>query len=337
MQNTSKARPNNTIRRSLLAMLISMVGLGMTPDVSLAQNNYPNRPIRLIAPFVPGGVADTSARLIADALSKRLSQQVIVENKPGASGNIGSAFVANAEPDGYTMLLGFDGTLVINPHVFANMPFDSVKDFAPIGKIGDAATILVANPKVPVKTLADVINMSKSSPNGLEFGTSGVGGTPHIAGERLNMVTGAKLVHVPYKGGGQALIDVQGGTIPLVYTAVASAYQLIQNGSVIPIAVSTAERVPSLPNVPTFVESGVPGFVVSSWVGLLFPAKTARPIVEFMNKELNAALADATVKAKLEKLGIIPVIGTPEQFGKVIKDELAQNGEVVKAANIKLE
>jgi tripartite-type tricarboxylate transporter receptor subunit TctC len=322
--------------RSLIVALSSVACLGAA-SLGHAQTSYPNRAIRLIVPFVPGGVADTGGRLIADALSKRTNQQIIVENKPGASGNIGTTLVANAEPDGYTILLGFDGTLVINPHVFAKMTFDSVKDFAPIGKIGDAATILVANPKVPVKTLMDVINLSKTSPNGLEFGTSGIGGTPHLAGERLNQITGSKLVHVPYKGGGQALIDVQGGTIPLVYTAVAGAYQHIQNGTIIAIAVSSAERVPSLPNVPTFVESGVPGFVVDSWIGLLAPAKTPRPIVDYLNKELNAALADPEVKAKLEKLGIIPVIGSPEQFGKVIKDELQQNGAIVKAANIKLE
>jgi tripartite-type tricarboxylate transporter receptor subunit TctC len=322
--------------RSLIVALSSVACLGAA-SLGHAQTSYPNRAIRLIVPFVPGGVADTGGRLIADALSKRTNQQIIVENKPGASGNIGTTLVANAEPDGYTILLGFDGTLVINPHVFAKMTFDSVKDFAPIGKIGDAATILVANPKVPVKTLMDVINLSKTSPNGLEFGTSGIGGTPHLAGERLNQITGSKLVHVPYKGGGQALIDVQGGTIPLVYTAVAGAYLHIQNGTIIAIAVSSAERVPSLPNVPTFVESGVPGFVVDSWIGLLAPAKTPRPIVDYLNKELNAALADPEVKAKLEKLGIIPVIGSPEQFGKVIKDELQQNGAIVKAANIKLE
>jgi tripartite-type tricarboxylate transporter receptor subunit TctC len=322
--------------RNLIIALSSVACLGAA-SLGHAQTSYPNRAIRLIVPFVPGGVADTGGRLIADALSKRTNQQIIVENKPGASGNIGTTLVANAEPDGYTILLGFDGTLVINPHVFAKMTFDSVKDFAPIGKIGDAATILVANPKVPVKTLMDVINLSKTSPNGLEFGTSGIGGTPHLAGERLNQITGSKLVHVPYKGGGQALIDVQGGTIPLVYTAVAGAYQHIQNGTIIAIAVSSAERVPSLPNVPTFVESGVPGFVVDSWIGLLAPAKTPQPIVNYLNKELNAALSDPEVKAKLEKLGIIPVIGSPEQFGKVIKDELQQNGAIVKAANIKLE
>ena len=324
-------------RSILLPALLGLVSTAALVGLVHAQDTYPNRAIRLIVPFVPGGVTDTSGRLIADALSRRIRQQVIVENKPGASGNIGTVMVKNADPDGYTMLLGFDGTLIINPHVFPNMPFDTIKDFAPIGEIGDAATILVANPKLPVKTLMDVINLSKTTPNGLAFGTSGVGGDPHIAGERLNIVTGSKLVHVPYKGGGQALIDVEGGVIPLVYTAVAGAYQHIQSGSIKPIAVSTAKRVPSLPDVPTFIESGVPDFVVSSWVGLLMPANTPPSIINYMNKALNEVLVDKEVAAKLEKLGIIPTVTTPAEFAKAIKDGLAQNGEIVKAANIKLE
>ncbi|MEI8077950.1 MAG: tripartite tricarboxylate transporter substrate-binding protein, partial [Betaproteobacteria bacterium] len=192
---------------------------------SLAQSNYPNRPIRLVIPFTPGGVTDTSGRFIAEQLSLKLGQQVIADNRPGASGNIGTQMVATAEPDGYTLLLGFDGTLTINPSLFDKVPFDSVKDFAPIGKIGDAILILVANNDFPGKTLADVIAISKKDPNGLSYGTSGAGGTPHIAGELLKQKTGANLLHIPYKGGGQALTDLLGGNIPLVYTAVAGANQ----------------------------------------------------------------------------------------------------------------
>ncbi len=302
-----------------------------------AQDAYPSKAIRLIVPFAPGGVTDTSGRLIADQLTKRLGQQVFVENKTGASGNIGTALVANAEPDGYTLVLGFDGTLVINPHVFNPIPFDSVNGLAPIGKIGDAALILVANPSVQAKTLQEVIALSKTQAGGLGFGTSGIGGTPHIAGELLNQQTGSMLMHVPYKGGGQALIDVQGGTIPLVYTAVAGAYQLVQTGRVTAIAVSSAKRVPSLPDVPTFVESGVPGFVVNSWVGLLAPAKTSKTVIDRLNQALNAVLSDPEIVARLGKLGIAATPGTPAQFGDEIKSDLARYGQVVTAARIKLD
>ena len=233
-----------------------------------AQAAYPNKPIRLIVPFTPGGVTDTSGRLIADQLSRRIGQQVIVENKPGASGNIGSALVASSEPDGYTLVLGFDGTMVINPHIFESVPFDTLKDFAPVGKIGETILVLVAYPKFEAQTLQEIIALSKQPGKTVNFGSSGVGSPQHVGIELLNQRTGSKLVHIPYKGGGQAMIDVQGGNIPLVYTAVAGAYPHIKTGRLNAVAVSSKERAPSLPDVPTFIESGVPDFVVSGWVGI---------------------------------------------------------------------
>ena len=226
--------PSNTknSRRHLLMWTASLC-LGATAGLHTtahAQDAWPSKPLRLIVPFTPGGVTDTSGRLIAESLGKRLGQQVVVDNKPGASGNIGTALAKGSAPDGYTLVLGFDGTMVINPHVFSKLPFDPVKDFAPIGKIGDATLILVANPNVPAKSLLDVVNLSKSTAGGLSFGTSGTGGTPHIAGELLKMRTGANLTHTPYKGGGQAMTDVMGGSIPLVYTAVAGAQGHVKSG-----------------------------------------------------------------------------------------------------------
>ena len=304
---------------------------------SFAQSPYPNKPIRLVVPFTPGGVTDTSGRLIAEQLTKRLGQQVIVDNKPGASGNIGTQQVAAAAPDGYTLVLGFDGTMVINPHVFDKVPFDTLKDFAPVGKIGDAVLIVVAHPSVAAKTLAEVIALSKTQVGGLSYGTSGTGGTPHIAGEQLKLRTGANLVHVPYKGGGQALIDVMGGSIPLVYTAVAGAQGHVKSGKLKAIAVSSAQRSKSLPDVPTFIESGVPDFEVSSWVGLLAPAKTPKAIVDKLNTELNAVLNDPDVREKLNVMGITATPGTADKFGDEMKRDLARYGPVVKAAGIKAE
>jgi tripartite-type tricarboxylate transporter receptor subunit TctC len=302
-----------------------------------AQEAWPSKPIRLVVPFTPGGVTDTSGRLIAEVLGKRLGQQIVVDNKPGASGNIGTALAKAAPADGYTLVLGFDGTLVINPHVFAKLPFDTVKDFVPVGKIGDATLILVAHPELPVKTVADVIALSKTRPGGLSFGTSGTGGTPHIAGELLKMRTGANLTHVPYKGGGQAMTDVLGGTIPLVYTAVAGAHGHVKSGKLKAIAVSSAQRTTALPEVPTFAESGVADFVVNSWVGLLAPANTPAPIVARLNTELNAALNDPAVRDKLRVLGIEPSPGSAAQFGEEIRRDLGRYGPVVKAAGITVE
>ena len=298
---------------------------------------WPAKPIRLIVPFTPGGVTDTSGRLIAEQLSRRLGQQVVVDNKPGASGNIGTQMVAAAEPDGYTLLLGFDGTLVINPHVFPKVGFDTVKDFAPIGKIGDAVLILVAHPGVAAKSLKEVIALSRSQAGGLSYGTSGTGGTPHIAGELLKQRTGANLTHIPYKGGGQALTDVLGGNIPLVYTAIAGAIPHVKSGKLHAVAVSSARRAASLPDVPTFIENGVTDFEANSWVALLAPARTPKAIVDKLNAELNAVLNDPETREKLNGMGITATPGAADKLGDEMKRDLARYGAVVKAANIKAE
>jgi tripartite-type tricarboxylate transporter receptor subunit TctC len=298
---------------------------------------FPERPIRLIVPFAPGGVTDTSGRVVAEALSKRLGQPIVVENKAGASGNIGTQQAATAGPDGYTLVLGFDGTLVINPHVFANFPIDVQKDLAPIGKIGDAALIIVAHPSFPAKTLPALIEHAKKDPKGVSYGTSGVGGTPHIAGELLKQRTGANFTHIPYKGGGPAMTDALGGNIPMVFTAVAGAMQHVKAGRLVPIAVPSRKRVSSLPDVPTFIEAGLADFEASSWVAILAPANTPRPVVDKLNKELNAVLTDPAIVARLEQLGIAATPGTPEQLADQIRDDLEKYGKVVKAAGIKAE
>ncbi len=318
------------LQATLMGVALSFVGSAMA-------QNYPSKPIRLVVPFTPGGVTDTSGRLIAEQLSKRLGQQVIVDNKPGASGNIGTQQVATAEADGYTLLLGFDGTMVINPHVFPKTGFDTLKDFAPIGKIGDAVLILVAHPNFAAKSLKDMIALSKTQAGGLSYGTSGTGGTPHIAGELLKQKTGANLVHVPYKGGGQALTDVLGGNIPLVYTAIAGAIPHVKSGKLLPLAVSSSKRASSLPEVPTFIENGVTDFEANSWVGLLAPAKTPRAILTRLNTELNAVLSDPEVKERLNGMGITASPGSAESFGAEMSRDLAKYGTVVKAAGIKAE
>jgi hypothetical protein len=316
-------------------LIACLVFLNILPTIARAQANYPNKPVRLIVPFTPGGVTDARARFVAEQMSKRLGQQMIVENKPGASGNIGTNQVATSEPDGYTLLLGFDGTMVINPHVFATIPFDPVKDFAPVGKIGDAILILVAHPDLAANNVKELIALSKKETNGLNYGTSGLGSTPHIAGETLNIVAGSKLVHVPYKGGGQAMIDLQGGSIPLVFTAVAGALPHIQNGRIKGIGVTSAARAPSLPNVQTFIEAGLPNFILNSWVGILAPAKTPTAIIQKLNTTLNEVLSDPDVIKRLDVMGVTAAPGTPAAYGEQIKTDLARYADVVKAAQIK--
>ncbi len=322
------------MQRRQMMLAIAAMAAAMGTAVPAHAQSYPARPIRLIVPFAPGGVADTSARVVADRLGQRLGQSVVVENKPGASGNIGTQQVALSEPDGYTLLLGFDGTMVINPHVYAKVPFDTLKDFAPISKIGDAALILVANPGVPARNLKDLVAYSKTLPDGLSYGSAGTGSTPHLAGELLKARTGIKMTHVPYKGGGQAMGDLVGGNLPVLYTAVAGAHQFVKNGKATAIAVSSATRVPSLPDVPTMIESGIANIEVNSWVGLFAPAKTPAPIVDKLQKTLNAVVSEPETRDRLLTLGIVPSGNTPAEFRKQVDADLRMYGDIVKQANI---
>lgn len=324
-------------RRGLLALASAVAAGGFACPAAFAQAGYPNKPIRLVIPFSPGGVTDVAGRTIADFMSKRLGQQVVPDNRAGASGNIGSQQVATAEPDGYTLLVVLDGTFVINPHVYDKVGFDPVRDFAPVGKIGDSTIILVANPNVKARSLADVIALSKSQPGGLPFGTSGNGSITHIAGELLKQRTGANLTHVPYKGGGPAVADVLAGHIPLAFASAASIHGHLKSGKLVPIGVPSGKRSPQYPEIATFAEGGVPRFDLNSWVGIVAPAKTPKPILDRLNTELNAALNDPAVREKLAGSGIGAAPGTAESFGNVIRNELAAYGSVVKAAGIKLE
>ena len=317
-------------------LLHACVALILVLSASLvAAQDWPAKPLRIIVPFAPGGVADNSARVVAEPLGMRLGQPVVVENRPGASGNIGTQAVAEAPADGHTLLLGFDGTMVINPHVFARVPFDTLVDFAPVTKLGDATLLLVAHPSLPAKNLQQMIELARTRP--LAYGTSGTGGTPHLAGELLKLRTGAQLEHVPYKGGGQAIVDVVGGQIPLVFTAIATAQQYVRTGRLLALGVPGAKRSAALPDVPTFEESGLAGFDVTSWVGIFAPAKTPAPIVARLYKELAVVLRTPFVKERYGVLGIEPVGNTPREFFEQVREDLARWEKVVKATNIRVE
>jgi tripartite-type tricarboxylate transporter receptor subunit TctC len=327
----------NALRNTLARLLAAALPLALAMGPAAAQQDYPTKPIRLIVPFTPGGVTDTGARVVADKLGARLGQSVVVDNRPGASGNIGTQMVATAAPDGYTLLLGFDGTLVINPHVYAKVPFDTLKDFVPVSKIGDAVLIIVVHPSVPAKTLSELVAYSKTNPGGVSYGSAGTGSTPHLAGELLKARTGANFVHVPYKGGGQSMTDLVGGSLPMLYTAVAGAYPFVQKGQIRPIAVSSAQRLASLPEVPTVAESGVPGFESSSWIGILAPAKTPQPIVDRLQRELHAVVQSPEVRERLASLGISALGNTPAEFGQQIRADLAKYDQIVKAAKVRVD
>lgn len=299
-------------------------------------DTYPTKPIRLVVPFAPGGVTDTSGRIVAEGLSKRLNQQVIIENKPGASGNIGAQLVSTAAPDGYTLLLALDGTLVINPHAYEKVGFDALKDFAPVAKLGDSIIILVANPAQPFKTLKEMVAASKNIATGLSFGTSGNGSITHVAGELLKEKSGANLVHIAYKGGGPAAADVTAGHTPLAFSSASSVSQYIQSGKLVALGVPSAKRSTAFPDIPTFAESGITGVELNSWVGILAPAGTPATIINKLNAAINAVLAEPAVKERLLVSGIIAAQGSPKDFNQEIQNDFALYGKVIKQAGIKV-
>ena len=311
----------------------------MLAALSAAAQEYPAKAIRVIVPVPPGGIVDNATRAIADRLGARLGHQVVLDNRPGANGVLGAQVVAQAAPDGYVILAVVDGTMVVslNKEIYPGKSPETLRDFAPVTKLGDAALLLVSHPSVPARNLVEFIKVARAKPDAFSFGTSGLGSTPHLTGELLNQRAGLRLLHVPYKGGGQALIDAMGGQIPLVFTTVASAQQYVKTGKLVGLGVSSARRSPALPDTPTFIQSGLQGFDVSAWVGVFAPAKTPQAIVDKLRQEIAAVLGDAAVRANYDTLGMEPVGNTPDQFAQQVRVDLDRWARVVKEAKIKLE
>ena len=296
--------------------------------------DYPTKPIRLVVGFAPGGGTDTTARAIGSKLADLLGQQIIIDNRAGAAGNIATEIVAKAVPDGYTILMGTIAALAINPSLYTTkLPFDSIKDFAPIIQAVDSTNILSLHPSVPASSVKELIALAKAK--SLNYGSSGVGGTGHLAGELFNTMAGVKMVHIPYKGGGPAMIELVGGQVQLVFATAASAVPQIKGGKIKGVAVTTAKRSALMPDLPTISEAGLPGFDANNWYGLLAPAKTPRPIVMRLNTEITKVLALPDVKDFLFNQGLDPAPGTPEQFGAYIKSEMTKWAKVVKDSGAK--
>ena len=298
---------------------------------------YPQRPIRFLIPQSPGGASDTVGRIIAQKLGENLGQQLVVDNRPGATGNIGAEMVARAMPDGYTMLLTAPN-LVTSPSLYARVPFDPIKDFAPVSQLTQSPNVWIVHPSFAAKTMNDLIEIAKSKPGQIDFSSSGPASTQHLAGELLNVMTGIKLVHVPYKGGGPALIDLIGGRVPVMSSTLPSAVPHIKAGRVRALAVTSARRSPAMPELPTVAESaGLPGYEATTWQGLVFPAATPTAIVARMSAETAKVLALNDVRDRLRDLGYEPVASSPQQFTAYISAELEKWTKVIKSAGFKLE
>jgi tripartite-type tricarboxylate transporter receptor subunit TctC len=298
---------------------------------------YPTRQITLIVPFPPGGSTTVMARNVADKMSAALGQQIVVDNRGGAGGTLGTRFVAKAAPDGYTILLSYTATLAIAPAMNANAGYDPDKDFAPIGMIGFAPSVLVVHPSVPVHSMAELISTAKAATSPMQYGSPGVGTVNHLAAEYLATATGIKLQHVPYKGNGPAISDLLGGHIPMMFLPVPVALGNVKAGTLRALAITSARRSSLLPDLPTIAESGVPGYEVALRYGLAAPAGTPPAIIARLNKELNAALAAEDVKTRLATEGAEALPGTPEIYAADIAAEEKKWGGLVKKLGLKVE
>jgi len=300
---------------------------------AVAADNYPNKPIRMLVGFAPGGGTDTTARPIAQKMSELMGQQVIVDNRPGAAGNIATEITARAPGDGYTILMATIASLAINPSLYGNLPFDPEKDLAPVIQAVDSTNILSLHPSVPANSVKDLIALAKQKP--LNFGSSGVGGTGHLAGELFNVMAGTQLSHVPYKGGGPAMIDLVAGNIQIVFATAASAVPQIKSGKIKGLAVTTMKRSGLMPELPTISEAGLKGFDANNWYGVVVPARTPKPIITRLNADIGKILAMPDIKQFLFGQGLDVAPGTPEAFGAYIKSERAKWAKVVRASGAK--
>lgn len=322
----------NQLVKTLRAAVVG--ALAALPFVVAAQAGYPDKPVRFLVPYPPGGGTDVIARIVAPKFQQVLGQPIVIENRGGGGGSLGTDVVAKAPADGYTVLFTLSSH-TINPAIFSKLPFDTAKDFEPVGTVASLPQLLAAHPSFEANTIKELIDLAKKKQ--LQFASVGNGSPSHLAGELLNLRAGIKIGHIPYRGGGPAVTDVVGNQVPMLWVSIPAAAGFVKNGQLKPLAVSTVKRSAGFPNVPTVQESGVPDFEVDSWFAMFVPAKTPKPVIEKLNKALNTVLADPEVKEKLLAQGAEAVGGTPEALQRTVQAELAKWAKLVKDANIKAE
>jgi len=322
--------------RSTVALCAAGAAMVFAASPVLSAEWAPSKPVRMIVGFPPGGATDLVARQIAPKMSQGLGRQVIVENRPGANGVISNELIMRAEPDGHTMGFGHIGTLVISP-VITKVPYDVQKDFTPLGLVVSLQNIIVVTPSLPAKTLKDYIALAKSKPGNMLYASSGSGSPGHLAAVLLESMTGVQMTHVPYKGGGPAIVDLIAGHVPSFFAVISTAVPHVRSGKIRAIAVTGAKRAEALSNVPTVDESGVKGYAATNWYGMLAPAGTPAPVVERLNREINAALKASDVVSYLKDNGIDPAPTSPAEFARFIAAEQQKWTPIIKKSNIKVE
>ena len=325
------------LRLSLAFALASCAGAHAASSDKSAAQAFPTKPIRFVVPFAPGGSTDTLARTLGQKLSEGLGQQVVIDNRTGANGNIGMEIVANAPPDGHTIVLGYIANVAIGPSLYDKLPFDPVKDYEPVTLIATSPNVLVAHPSVKATSMKELIALAKAQPGKLNYASASVASVGHLTGELINQLAGIKMTHVAYKGSGQAVTDLLGGHIQLMYSGFSSTLPHIKSGKLRAIAQTGTKRSPALPDVPTIAESGFPGFEATAWYGVHAPARTPRPIVSRLNAEFVKALNLPDVKERLSGLGFEISGSTPDYYGNYIKSEIKKWAKVVKASGARPE
>jgi tripartite-type tricarboxylate transporter receptor subunit TctC len=320
-------------RRRLLATAVLLP----VASAARASGEYPDKPVRLVVPFPPGGGADNLARAIMPKVSLALGKPIIIDNKPGAGGNVGAEIVAGSAPDGYTLLYGTNGTHSINQSLYRNLRFDPIRDFAPVSRMTEIAAMLVVNPQLPVMTTTQLIRYATANPGKVNFASAGNGTTSHLSGELFRTMTGIDIVHIPYRGGAAAVADLVSGQVQMMIDVMPNVYPLAKDGRIRGIAVSTAVRFPGAPELPTISESGVAGFESSAWDGVLAPAGTPEVIVNRLNVAIRTALADPELTETLKSRGARPVAGTPQDFAQHIVESTKKWAVVVKASGARID
>ncbi len=325
---------NSILRTVLITFAFAAVALY---TAGAAAQVWPAKPIRLMVPFPPGGTTDIVARIVAQKLAERLGQPIVIENRGGAGGTIGTALIAKAPADGYNLAVASTSTHVVAPGVYAKLDYDPVKDFAPVGLMAMSPYLLVVNPAVPAKTLQELVALAKKQPGRLNFASAGVGSTTHLAMEMFKSASGTFMLHIPYNGNGPAGTATVGGQVEALFGSLPALLGHAKSGRVRALAVGTLRRSPSLPDVPTVAESGYPGFDASLWLAIMAPAGTPQPIVERLNKELVALIATADMRDALDKAGAEPLTGTPAELAALIRDGVSKYAKIIKTAGIKPE
>lgn len=323
------------MNKTLVASLLAAIAL---PAVAAEDvQKYPSKPIRLVVPFTPGGSTDILARVIGQKLTEAWGRQVVIDNRPGAGGNIGVELVAKSAADGYTLVMGHIGTFGVNPTLYPKLPYDPLKDFQPVTLVALVPNMLSVNPGVPAKSVKELVALAKAKPGTINFGSGGNGSAAHLAGEYFKLLTKTDITHIPYRGTAPAVTDLISGQIQMIITGVPPTINFAKAGKLRALAVATSKRLALLPELPTIAEAGVPGYEATQWYGVLAPARTPRPIVMKLNAEMAKAIHGPDVKAKLAADAAEPVGNSPEEFGEFIKKEIARWAPVVKASGAKPE